>query len=104
MAELEYGKGAVAFSSGMAAISSVILSFLESGDKIIVHKTLYGSTYSLETELLPKYNIGYKVVDLTNLENLEEAIDDRTKVVFFESQSNHDMSITQLAAYGKNGN
>lgn len=98
MAELEHGAGAVAFASGMAAISSVIFSLLKPDETIIVHKTLYGSSYSVVTELLPRYNMKYKIVDLTNLESLKEAIDDNTKVIYFETPSNPDLSIIDIKA------
>ncbi len=101
MAELEYGAGAVAFASGMAAISSVIFSLLKPYETIIVHKTLYGSSYSVVTELLPRYNIKYKIVDLTNLEELKEAIDENTKAIFFETPSNPDLSIIDIKAVGE---
>ncbi|NLK42998.1 MAG: PLP-dependent transferase [Tissierellia bacterium] len=96
MAELEYGKEAVAFASGMAAISSVIFSLLKPNETIIVHKTLYGSTYSVVTELLPKYNMNYKIVDLTKLEELKDAIDESTRVIYFETPSNPDLSIIDI--------
>ncbi|HHV38484.1 MAG TPA: aminotransferase class I/II-fold pyridoxal phosphate-dependent enzyme [Tepidimicrobium sp.] len=96
MAQLEYGKGAVAFSSGMAAISSTLFSLLKLGDNVIIHRTLYGSSYTLATQLLPRYGIGYKLVDLTHLEELEEAIDQNTKVIYFESPSNPDLSIIDI--------
>lgn len=101
MAELEYGKGAVAFASGMAAISSVILSLLKANETIIAHKTLYGSTFTVVTELLPKYNIKYTIVDLTNLEDLENAIDESTKVIYFETPSNPDLSIIDILEVSK---
>ena len=74
MAELEHGEGAVAFASGMAAISSVLFSFLKPNENIIVNKTLYGSSYSVQTKLLPRYGVKHKIRDLTNLEKLKEAI------------------------------
>ena len=98
MAELENGKGAVAFASGMAAISSAIFSLLKPDETIIVHKTLYGSSYSVVTELLPRYNMKYKIVDLTNLDELKNAIDENTKLIFFESPSNPDLSIINIKA------
>lgn len=101
MAELEYGKGAVAFSSGMAAISSVLLSFLKPGDNVVVHKTLYGSSYSVVTELLPKYHVKHKIVDLTNVEELKKAIDKNTKLIYFESPSNPDLSIINIEEVSK---
>lgn len=96
MAELEHGEGAVAFSSGMAAISSVLFSFLKPGDNVIVHKTLYGSSYSVVTKLLPEYNVEHKIVDLTNIEEFQNAIDENTKLVYFESPSNPDLSIIDI--------
>lgn len=101
MADLEQGSGAVAFSSGMAAISSVLLSFLKPGDQVILHRTLYGSSYSVITELLPKYHVDHKIVDLTNLEELERAIDKKTKLIYFESPSNPDLSIIDIKKVGQ---
>lgn len=98
MAELEHGVGAVAFSSGMAAISSTILSLLKPKENIIVHKTLYGSSYSMVTEILPRYGIGCKIVDLTNLDELKNNIDENTRVIYFESPSNPDLSIIDIKA------
>ena len=107
MAELEHGNGAVAFGSGMAAISSVLFSFLKPGDNVIVHKTLYGSSYSVVTKLLPEYNVAHKIVDLTNIDEFEKSIDENTKLVYFESPANPDLSIIDIKkisqiAHGKN--
>lgn len=96
MAELENGAGAVAFASGMAAISSTIFSLLKPDETIIVHKTLYGSTYSVVTELLPRYKMKYKIVDLTNLDELEKSIDENVKLIYFETPSNPDLSIIDI--------
>lgn len=98
MAVLEGGEGAVAFASGMAAISSVMFSFLKPGDNIIIHRTLYGSSYGVATKLLPKYNIDYKIADLTKSDNLEKAIDKNTKLIYFETPSNPDLSIIDIEA------
>lgn len=96
MAELEHGEGAVAFASGMAAISSVLFSFLKPNDNVIVHRTLYGSSYSVITKLLPQYGVEHKIRDLTNLENLKEAIDKNTKLIYFETPSNPNLSIIDI--------
>lgn len=96
MAELEHGEGAVAFASGMAAISSVLFSFLKPNDNVIVHRTLYGSSYSVITKLLPQYGVEHKIRDLTNLENLKEAIDENTKLIYFETPSNPNLSIIDI--------
>lgn len=101
MAQLEYGKGAVAFSSGMAAISSTLFSLLEPGNNIIIHRTLYGSSYTLATQLLPRYGIEYKLVDLTHLEELKAAIDQNTGLIYFESPSNPSLSIIDIREVAK---
>ncbi|MTI48668.1 MAG: aminotransferase class I/II-fold pyridoxal phosphate-dependent enzyme [Firmicutes bacterium] len=96
MAALEEGKASVAFASGMAAISSVLFSFLKPGNNVIINKTLYGSSYSVATQLLPKYNVNYKVVDLSNLDSLEKQIDESTKVIYFETPANPNLKIIDI--------
>lgn len=96
MVALEEGKAAVAFASGMAAISSTLFCLLKPGDNIIVNRTLYGSTYNVVTKILPQYHVEYKVVDLTKPELFEEAIDEKTKVVYFETPSNPNLSIIDI--------
>lgn len=96
VAELEGGAGAVAFSSGMGAISTVLMSLLKPGDRVIAHKTLYGSAFSFITEMLVKYGMSYELIDLTCAENLEKVMDSKTKVVYFETPSNPDLSIIDI--------
>ena len=102
MAELEGGVSAVAFSSGMAAISSVLFSLLKPGDKILAHKTLYGSSYSVTAKLLPKYGISSLLTDLTDPDSVKSAFTAEPgadiKVVFFESPANPTLSIIDIAA------
>ena len=96
MAVLEKGEDAVAFASGMAAISSVLFSFLEPEDNVIVHKTLYGSSFTVTHKLLPKYHVSCKSVDFTQPEAVEAAIDKNTKVLYFETPSNPNLSIINI--------
>lgn len=96
MASLEEGNGAVAFASGMAAISSVLFSFLKPGDKVLTNKTIYGSSYNVVTKVLPQYNISYKIGDLSNYEELEELIDNDTKVIYFETPSNPNLALIDI--------
>jgi len=96
MTALENGKGAVAFASGMAAISSVLFSLLRPGDNVLVHRTLYGSSYSVVTKVLPKYDMGYRIADLEKLENLASMVDEHTKVIYFETPSNPNLSIIDI--------
>lgn len=96
MAELEEGNGAVAFASGMAAISSVIFSLMKPGDNIIVHRTLYGSTFNVVNNILPRYHMESKTIDLRNIELLEETIDDNTRVIYFETPCNPNLDIIDI--------
>lgn len=96
LTELEKGKGAVAFASGMAAISSAIFSLVSSNDTLIVHKTLYGSTYNVATKVAPQFNIKTKMVDLTNVDNLEKHIDESVKAIYFETPSNPNLDIIDI--------
>lgn len=96
MAALEEGNGAVAFASGMAAISSVLFSFLKPGDNVIVNKTLYGSSYNVVTHVLPQYNVNYKITDLSDIDKLPELIDEKTKVIYFETPSNPNLMILDI--------
>ncbi|NLY76814.1 MAG: aminotransferase class I/II-fold pyridoxal phosphate-dependent enzyme [Tissierellia bacterium] len=107
MALLEEGAGAVAFSSGMAAISSVLFSLLKPADKVIAHKTLYGSTYNVINSLLPKYGVSSELVDLREIGELVDVIDEKTKVIYFETPSNPDLTvldIEQICALAKKRN
>lgn len=96
MTVLEAGNGAVAFASGMAAISSVLFSLLKPSDNVIVHKTLYGSSYNVVTKVLPKYKVSYKVADLNSPECLEGLIDENTKVIYFETPSNPNLDVIDI--------
>lgn len=96
MADLEEGNGAVAFSSGMAAISSVLFSLLEPDDVAIVHKTLYGSSYNVANQVLPKYKIKSKIIDLTDIESLQNNIDENVKVIYFETPCNPNLTIIDI--------
>lgn len=96
MADLENGVGAVAFASGMAAISSTLFSLLKPGDSVVAHKTLYGSSHSVITTLLPRYGIRSIIADLTLPGELERKADKNTKLVYFETPANPDLSIIDI--------
>ena len=98
MAILEGGAASVAFASGMAAISSVLLSLLKPGDEVIAHRMLYGSTRNLIANILPRYGVRSKLVDLTQTSGLAHHINERTKVVYFETPSNPSLEIIDIAA------
>ncbi len=101
MAFLEGGEAALAFASGMGAISSVIFSLCEAGDNFISTNTLYGGTHNLFKETLPRYQIDAREVDTTNLENVVNAIDDHTRLIYIETPANPTLAITDLKACAK---
>ena len=97
----ESGETAVTFASGMAAISGVLGILTKSGDEIVAHKTLYGCTFSLLNNWYPRYNIKTVKVDLTNPNNLDEAITEKTKVVYFETPANPNLELIDIEAIVK---
>lgn len=86
--QLEDGIGAVATSSGMAAITLSILNIAGSGDEIVADSNLYGGTFNLFANTLPRYGINVKFVDGTDPQAIEDAITDKTKAVFGEIITN----------------
>jgi cystathionine beta-lyase/cystathionine gamma-synthase len=101
LAAAESGETAVTFASGMAAISGIFGILTKSGDEIVAHKTLYGCTFSLLNNWYPRYNIKTVKVDLTNPNNLDEAITDKTKVVYFETPANPNLELIDIEAIVK---
>ncbi len=98
MAALEGGQGAVAFASGMAAISSVLLSLLKPGDEIVAHPMLYGSTQNFVKNILPRYGISSRLLNLADVSALASALSDRTKVIYFETPVNPSLEIIDIRA------
>jgi len=96
IAELEGGEAAMMFASGMSAISTTILAFVENGDHIIAQKNLYSATASFLNRLLPKFGVDVTFIDQTSIENFERAITPKTKLIFVETPSNPLLSITDL--------
>ncbi|TCJ16345.1 methionine gamma-lyase [Parasulfuritortus cantonensis] len=98
LAALENGEAAVAFGSGMGAITSLVWTTLRPGDEMLVDLTLYGCTHSLAHHLLPEFGIVVKAADFTDPDNLRGHLGPRTKLVFFETPANPNMRLTDIAA------
>ncbi len=96
IALMEGGESALLFSSGMAAISSTILSLCNSGDEIVSTPALYGGTYRLFRDIFPRYNINLKYVDSKSLEDLQYLITPKTKLVYFETPTNPTLEIIDI--------
>ena len=88
IAALEGGVGALATASGMAAITYAILGLAHAGDHVVAATTLYGGTFNLLKETLPRYGVTTTFVDVDNPEEIEAAIKDNTKLVLIESLGN----------------
>ncbi|MNS22467.1 Methionine gamma-lyase [compost metagenome] len=88
IAELEGGVGALATSSGQAAITFSILNIAGAGDEIVSSSTLYGGTYNLFSTTLAKLGIKVIFVDVSNPENFRAAITDKTKALYAETLGN----------------
>jgi len=95
IALLESGDKGFAFSSGMAAISSV-LSIFSSGDHIVVCEDVYGGTYRVTNNLFNRYGIEVSFINAGDLSEIENSIKSSTKAVFLETPSNPLMKITDL--------
>lgn len=98
---MENGIGAVATSSGMGAISMVITSLCSSGDEIIAIGGLFGGSYALMSQTLPRFGINTKFLEVDDLDNIENSITTKTKVIFCESIGNPSLRLPNLAALGK---
>lgn len=98
MAALEGGVGALALSSGSAAITYAIMNIAGSGDEIVSASTLYGGTYNLFLYTLPRYGINTVFVDPDNPENFRKAINDKTKAIYIESIGNPGINLIDIEA------
>ena len=100
ISSLEEGKRAVAFGSGMAAISAII-SLLKSGDHIIVSSNVYGGTFRLLSQVYNDFNITVDWVDTSNIELIGKAIKETTKFIFIETPTNPMMQLSDIKLISK---
>ena len=94
---LEHGSTALAFSSGMAAIT-LMFELLDKGDHIIVGDDLYGGTIRLFDHVLERHDIKISTVDTADLVAIEQAITPTTKLIFIETPTNPMMRVSDIAA------
>lgn len=88
-------------SSGMAAISCTILQICNAGEEIVSSRTIYGGTYALFKNFLPKFNINTNFVDITDIEAVKSQITPKTKLIYCESLSNPLLEVADLTALRK---
>jgi len=96
LASIENADKCFATATGMAAVFASLMCQLEKGDKVVSSRALFGSIYQILTKILPKYGIETVLVNGTDLNEWESAIDDKTKVVFFETPSNPTLEIIDI--------
>ena len=96
IAALEGGVGALATASGMAALTYTILGLAHAGDHVVAASTIYGGTFNLLKETLPRYGITTTFVDIDNLEEVEVAIRENTKLVLIETLGNPVINIPDI--------
>ncbi|GBD87511.1 cystathionine beta-lyase [bacterium BMS3Abin03] len=98
LALLEDSEAAIVASSGMAAISASILQICSAGDEIISGRTIYGGTYALLKNFLPKLGIRTKFVDIKNTDEVRKHITDKTKIIYCEAVSNPLLEVANIPA------
>jgi methionine-gamma-lyase len=96
LATAESGDCAVTFATGMAAESALCGILLGSGSEIVAHRMLYGCTYSLFKNWLPRYNIKVKWVDFNDKRALQNSISPRTRLLYFETPVNPTMELIDI--------
>jgi methionine-gamma-lyase len=98
IAALENSERALVFASGMAAISTTLLTLVQKGDHIVSVEDLYGTTFSLLRTEMPRYGVDVTFVRTTDPSAIERAITDRTKVIYLESPTNPLLSLVDIPA------
>lgn len=97
MASLEGGEVGMTTASGMAAMSSVMMSLLSAGDEVVIDHTLYGNTFAYFTQALPRFGIVVRIADFMNPETLTAQLSEKTRVVYFETPANPNLRVIDIA-------
>jgi O-succinylhomoserine sulfhydrylase len=107
IARMEGAETGYAFATGMAAIFSTFSALLESGDHIVSARSVFGSTHTLFTKYLPKWNIQTSYFSVTDLDSIESLITEKTKIIYAETPTNPSvdlLDLDRLAAIAKSHN
>jgi len=97
MASLENGEAAMTTGSGMAAISATMTTLLSSGDEAVIDHTVYGNTFAYFTQALPRFGITVRLADFTDPESLRDVVNEKTKIIFFETPANPNLRVIDIA-------
>lgn len=97
LAALENAKHGLAFSSGVAATETVV-KLLKPGDEVIAASDMYGGTYRLFSKIWEKFGVKFIYTDTSVVQNVEQSVTDKTKLIWIETPTNPLMNITDIAA------
>jgi len=98
LSALENAESSIVFSSGMAAISTAILGMLDKGSHVVSSRDIYGGTYNFLYEDLDKFGMSVTFTSPTDIEDIEAAIQNNTKILYFEALTNPLLKITPIEA------
>ncbi|MFH1734509.1 MAG: aminotransferase class I/II-fold pyridoxal phosphate-dependent enzyme [bacterium] len=96
MAFLEAGEEAIAFGSGMAAITNTTIALCNTGENFVSSRTVYGGTHAMYLKVLPRIGIEAREIDAKDLNKIEDAIDDKTRFIFIETPANPTIDIIDI--------
>ncbi len=103
MAKLENGEDATVFSSGMAAITSTVMTLASSGDHVVSTRDLYGGTLKLFADILPRFGIDVSLVEAMESNEIELAIRGNTKIIYAETLTNPTLKYLDMSKVAKLG-
>jgi cystathionine beta-lyase/cystathionine gamma-synthase len=95
---MENGEDAETFASGMAAISTTLMALLNTGDHVVASTDVYGGTYGLLTEELPRFGIETTMADMRDPASYEAAIQPNTKILYIETLTNPVLKVCDIPA------
>ncbi len=98
IAVAEGGETALVFATGMAAVTAALMLNVSSGDEIVYHHAIYGNTHALITETLPRFGVKSIGLDFCDESALAEALNEKTRIVYFETPVNPLVKLVDIAA------
>jgi methionine-gamma-lyase len=101
LAKLEGTESACVMATGMGAISCVVMQLCQAGDEIVASRTVYGGTYALFANLLPKFGVSASFVNMNDLDEVRRSITGKTKILYCETLSNPLLACPDLVALSK---
>ncbi|MDQ0257819.1 methionine-gamma-lyase [Evansella vedderi] len=101
IADLEGGEAGLAFSSGMAAVSAILIALVKTGDHILVSEGVYGCTFGFLNIMKDKFNVDYDLINMDNEEPIKGKIKNNTSVIYIETPINPTMKLVDIELVSK---